>query len=101
MNFQYRYGMSTADALRHLYKDGGGGITGLTRFYRGYFPALMQVRPASTLRQTPSSAITRHRKKTMLFPLSFLFLLGNVSSLTGLFSPSVRLCCAGSFGEVR
>eukprot|EP00215_Chloropicon_roscoffensis_P010394 CAMPEP_0196643702 /NCGR_PEP_ID=MMETSP1085-20130531/6159_1 /TAXON_ID=41879 ORGANISM="Pycnococcus sp, Strain CCMP1998" /NCGR_SAMPLE_ID=MMETSP1085 /ASSEMBLY_ACC=CAM_ASM_000807 /LENGTH=350 /DNA_ID=CAMNT_0041973199 /DNA_START=35 /DNA_END=1084 /DNA_ORIENTATION=- len=42
VNFQYRYGMSTSEALRHLYKDGGGGITGLTRFYRGYFPALMQ-----------------------------------------------------------
>jgi hypothetical protein len=42
VNFQYRYGMSTGEALRHLYKDGGGGISGLTRFYRGYFPALMQ-----------------------------------------------------------
>ena len=36
--------MSTTEALRHLYKDGGGGISGLTRFYRGYFPALMQVK---------------------------------------------------------
>lgn len=42
VNFQYRYGMSTGEALRHLYKDGGGGISGITRFYRGYFPALMQ-----------------------------------------------------------
>merc|ERR1712087_449492 len=42
VNFQYRYGMSTTEALRHLYKDGGGGISGVARFYRGYFPALMQ-----------------------------------------------------------
>ena len=42
INFQYRYGMSTTEAFRHLYKDGGGGIGGVTRFYRGYFAALLQ-----------------------------------------------------------
>ena len=43
MNFQYRYGMSTTQALRHLYRDGGSRpISGIARFYRGYFPALMQ-----------------------------------------------------------
>ena len=29
-------------AIGALYKDGGGGLKGITRFYRGLFPALMQ-----------------------------------------------------------
>lgn len=39
VNFQYRYGMTTGEALRHLYKEGG-----IRRFYRGVGPALFQVR---------------------------------------------------------
>jgi len=35
MNYQYRYGTSTTQALKTLYKDGG-----ILRFYRGYLPAL-------------------------------------------------------------
>ena len=37
MNYQYRYGTSTKDAIKHLYKDGG-----IRRFYRGVGPALFQ-----------------------------------------------------------
>ena len=37
MNYQYRYGTSTSEALKHLYKDGG-----IRRFYRGVGPALFQ-----------------------------------------------------------
>lgn len=37
MNFQYKYGMSTFQALSHLYKEGG-----IPRFYRGLAPALFQ-----------------------------------------------------------
>jgi len=37
MNYQYRYGMSTGEALKTLYKEGG-----ILRFYRGYGPALLQ-----------------------------------------------------------
>ena len=37
MNYQYRYGTSTTEALRHLYKEGG-----IRRFYRGVGPALFQ-----------------------------------------------------------
>ena len=29
-------------AMRLLYKDGGGGLGGILRFYRGYAPALLQ-----------------------------------------------------------
>jgi hypothetical protein len=39
---QYRYGGSMLQAMKLLYKDGGGGIHGVLRFYRGYAPALLQ-----------------------------------------------------------
>jgi len=42
MNFQYRYGMTTRQALSHLYNDGGRGFGGIRRFYRGVGPALAQ-----------------------------------------------------------
>ena len=35
MNYQYRYGTTTTEAIKKLYKDGG-----IRRFYRGYLPAL-------------------------------------------------------------
>lgn len=35
MNYQYRYGTTTSEAMKHLYKEGG-----IRRFYRGYLPAL-------------------------------------------------------------
>eukprot|EP01134_Creolimax_fragrantissima_P004502 CFRG4502T1 len=37
MNYQYRYGTTTTEAFKHLYKEGG-----IRRFYRGYGPALFQ-----------------------------------------------------------
>ena len=37
MNYQYRYGTSTVEAVKHLYKEGG-----IRRFYRGVGPALFQ-----------------------------------------------------------
>lgn len=37
MNYQYRYGMTTTSAMKHLYKEGG-----ILRFYRGIGPALFQ-----------------------------------------------------------
>eukprot|EP00041_Stephanoeca_diplocostata_P032028 m.1014415 g.1014415 ORF g.1014415 m.1014415 type:complete len:497 (-) comp24072_c0_seq5:3319-4809(-) len=37
MNYQYRYGVSTGEALRTLYNQGG-----VLRFYRGIAPALLQ-----------------------------------------------------------
>ncbi len=45
INFQYRYGMTTVEALKHLYVDGaktGGYFGGIRRFYRGLGPALIQ-----------------------------------------------------------
>merc|ERR1719376_1940227 len=42
MNFQYRFGMTTREALVHIYNDGGRGISGIRRFYRGLGPAIFQ-----------------------------------------------------------
>jgi hypothetical protein len=39
--------MGTTEAMKHLYKDGGGGLAGMRRFYRGVGPALLQVRRES------------------------------------------------------
>ena len=50
MNYQYRHGTSTGEALRHLYKEGG-----IRRFYRGYGPAIFQG-PLSRFGDTASNA---------------------------------------------
>jgi len=50
VNFQYRYGMTTMEALRHLYAEGG-----VRRFYRGIGPALFQG-PLSRFGDTASNA---------------------------------------------
>jgi len=50
VNFQYRYGMTTIQALKHLYAEGG-----IRRFYRGVGPALFQG-PLSRFGDTASNA---------------------------------------------
>ena len=50
VNFQYRYGMTTLQALKHLYAEGG-----VLRFYRGVGPALIQG-PLSRFGDTASNA---------------------------------------------
>jgi hypothetical protein len=50
MNYQYRYGTSTSQALKALYKEGG-----IVRFYRGIGPALFQG-PLSRFGDTASNA---------------------------------------------
>lgn len=42
VNYQYRYGSGTVTAIKTLYKEGGGGMSGVLRFYRGLVPALFQ-----------------------------------------------------------
>ena len=54
MNYQYRYGTTTRQALATLYKEGGGGINGVLRFYKGYLPALAQG-PLSRFGEQPRS----------------------------------------------
>jgi hypothetical protein len=55
--FQYRYGMSTGTAMRHLYNDGGRGLGGVLRFYRGFGPALLQA-PLARFGDTAANAGT-------------------------------------------
>jgi len=55
MNYQYRYGTTTREALSHLYKEGGGGLKGVLRFYKGYIPALAQG-PLSRFGDTAANA---------------------------------------------
>merc|ERR1711988_797836 len=50
MNYQYRYGTTTSQAIRTLYKDGG-----VFRFYRGVGPALIQA-PLSRFGDTAANA---------------------------------------------
>lgn len=50
MNYQYRYGTTTTQAIKSLYKDGGIG-----RFYRGLGPALLQG-PLSRFGDTAANA---------------------------------------------
>jgi len=50
MNYQYRYGTTTTEALKTLYKEGG-----VVRFYRGLLPALAQG-PLSRFGDTAANA---------------------------------------------
>mmetsp|Transcript_14768 Transcript_14768/g.57929 ORF Transcript_14768/g.57929 Transcript_14768/m.57929 type:complete len:304 (-) Transcript_14768:43-954(-) len=50
MNYQYRHGTSTTQAMRHLYKEGG-----IARFYKGVGPALIQG-PMSRFGDTAANA---------------------------------------------
>jgi len=50
VNFQYRYGMTTLEAIKHLYAEGG-----VRRFYQGVGPALFQG-PLSRFGDTASNA---------------------------------------------
>lgn len=50
MNYQYRYGTTTTQAMKSLYKDGG-----IRRFYRGLGPALLQG-PLSRFGDTAANA---------------------------------------------
>merc|ERR1711957_1118115 len=50
MNYQYRYGTSTMETFKILYKEGG-----IARFYRGIGPALIQG-PVSRFGDTAANA---------------------------------------------
>ena len=50
MNYQYRYGTTTTQALKALYAQGG-----VVRFYRGLLPALFQG-PLSRFGDTAANA---------------------------------------------
>jgi len=55
VNYQYRYGMGTLEAMSHLYNEGGRGLSGIRRFYQGLGPALFQG-PLSRFGDTAANA---------------------------------------------
>jgi hypothetical protein len=55
MNYQYRHGTTTMVAMRTLYNDGGRGLSGVLRFYKGFTPALLQG-PLSRFGDTAANA---------------------------------------------
>ena len=57
VNYQYRHGKSTSEAMRFLYNDGGRGLGGILRFYRGIGPALLQA-PLARFGDTAANAGT-------------------------------------------
>jgi hypothetical protein len=56
----FSYGMSTGDAFRHLYREGG-----VRRFYRGVGPALLQARFAHAMSQ---ALLAQTRKPSRAWP---------------------------------
>lgn len=57
VNYQYRHGKGSAEAMRFLYNDGGRGLGGVLRFYRGIGPALLQA-PLARFGDTAANAGT-------------------------------------------
>ena len=57
VNYQYAKGSSTMEALSALYNEGGRGLGGIRRFYRGVGPALFQG-PLSRFGDTAANAGT-------------------------------------------
>lgn len=53
-----RYGTNLPTALRALYNDGGRGVGGVVRFYRGVLPALLQARRGGPTRARPPPRFT-------------------------------------------
>lgn len=72
MNYQYRYGGTTINTLKHLYTEGG-----VRRFYRGYSFALM-IAPLSRFGDIASNTyITNYFKKNNNIPLPIQTLIGS------------------------
>ena len=68
MNYQYRYGTTTKEAIKHLYKEGG-----IKRFYKGVGPALFQgplSRFGDTAANTGIITLLNSNEKTKDLPVS-------------------------------
>ena len=68
MNYQYRYGTTTKEAIKHLYKEGG-----IKRFYKGVGPALFQgplSRFGDTAANTGIITLLDSNEKTKDLPVS-------------------------------
>mmetsp|Transcript_48658 Transcript_48658/g.41093 ORF Transcript_48658/g.41093 Transcript_48658/m.41093 type:complete len:324 (-) Transcript_48658:105-1076(-) len=83
MNYQYRYGTTTKEALKHLYKDGGGGVRGVLRFYKGFTPALLQgplSRFGDTAANTGALALLDSYESTKGLPVGVKTIAASISA---------------------
>jgi hypothetical protein len=71
MNYQYRYGSSTSNAIKTLYNDGG-----IRRFYRGYLPALT-IGPLARFGDTMMNAYAINSLEQTSLPTSAKTLFGS------------------------
>ena len=71
MNYQYRYGTSTTDAIHKLYKDGK-----IRRFYRGYIPALF-IGPLSRFGDTLTNTYAIKKLEDTNLPTSVKTVFGS------------------------
>jgi len=71
MNYQYRYGTNTKQAMKKLYQDGK-----LLRFYRGYTPALM-IGPLSRFGDTMTNTYAMTSLEKSELPTSIKTMVGS------------------------
>ena len=71
MNYQYRYGTNTTQAMKKLYQDGR-----LLRFYRGYTPALM-IGPLSRFGDTMTNTYAMTSLEKSELPTSIKTMVGS------------------------
>ena len=71
MNYQYRYGTSTNQALKTLYNNGG-----IRRFYRGYLPALA-IGPLSRFGDTVTNTYALNYLENTNLPTSIKTMAGS------------------------
>ena len=71
MNYQYRYGTSTKQALKTLYNNGG-----IRRFYRGYIPALA-IGPLSRFGDTVTNTYALNYLENTNLPTSVKTMAGS------------------------
>lgn len=82
MNYQYRYGTTTSEALKTLYKEGGIG-----RFYKGIGPALIQG-PLSRFGDTAANT-------------GVLTLMNSLDSTKDLPTAAKSMCASGAAASFR
>lgn len=83
MNYQYRHGGTTTQALKIIYADGGRGVRGVLRFYKGFVPALFQgplSRFGDTAANTGALALLDSYDSTKDLPIAAKTLVASVSA---------------------
>lgn len=80
VNYQYRYGKTTTEAFKHLYRDGG-----IPRFYRGFGAAILQA-PLSRFGDTAANAgmlsLLNSYETTKTLPIGLKTVAASMSAAT-------------------